>query len=56
MTMNLDIDQVLDSYNKILTSNDRVWLSGSNELYLIESAKKLLYLITQNNFATNKNR
>ena len=54
--MNLDVDQILDSYVKIVTSNDRVWLSGSNELYLMESVKQLLYLIIQNNFASIKNR
>lgn len=54
--MNLEIDLILDSYVKIVTSNDRVWLSGQDELYLMRSVKHLLRLIMQNNFASTKNR
>lgn len=54
--MSLDIDQILDSYVKIVTSNDRVWLTGQDELYLMRSVKQLLRLILQNNFASSKNR
>lgn len=56
VSMNFDVDHVLDSYVKIVTSNDRVWLQGTNELYLIESVQKLLQLIWQNSFAHAKNR
>lgn len=56
ISMNFEVDHVLDSYVKILTSNDRIWLQGTNELYLIESVQKLLQLIWQNSFAHAKNR
>jgi len=54
--MNLEVDQILDSYVKIVTSNDRVWLTGQDELYLMRSVNQLLRLILQNNFLSTKNR
>lgn len=54
--MNLEIDQILDGYVKIVSNNDRMWLSDQDELYLTRSAQQLLRLVMQNNFASSKNR
>lgn len=54
--MNLDVDLILDNYVKIITANDRVWLSGQDELFLMRSVKRVLGLIMQNNFGSTKNR
>jgi nuclear pore complex protein Nup155 len=54
--MNIEVDLILDSYVKVITANDRIWLSGQDELFLMRSVKRLLGLIMHNNFASTKNR
>jgi nuclear pore complex protein Nup155 len=56
MRINLDIDFILDSYVKIVSSNERVWQSDEDELFLVRSVNQLLRLIVQNNFSPTKNR
>lgn len=56
MQMNFDVDLILDSYTKIVTSNERVWMTGNDELFLVRSVKRMLRLVIQNNFAFTKNR
>ncbi|CRK98832.1 CLUMA_CG012077, isoform A [Clunio marinus] len=50
LQMNLEIDQILDSYVKIVTSIISV------DFFLIRSVKRLLQLILQNNLSSSKNR
>jgi nuclear pore complex protein Nup155 len=54
--MNLEVDLILDSYVKTVTSNDRIWHSERDELYLMRSVNRLLHLIIQNSFSNTKNR
>ena len=54
--INADVDLMLDIYTKIVTANDRIWLSGHDELYLIRSVKKALSLIIQKHLTLSKNR
>ncbi|CAG9806092.1 unnamed protein product [Chironomus riparius] len=54
--INADVDLMLDIYTKIVTANDRIWLSGHDELYLIRSVKKALSLIIQKHLSLSKNR
>lgn len=54
--MSLEVDLILDSYVKVITANDRIWLSGQDELFLMRSVKRLLGLIMHTNFASTKNR
>lgn len=54
--INVDVDLMLDIYTKIVTANDRIWLSGHDELFLIRSVKKALNLIIQKHLSLSKNR
>lgn len=55
-SMNVDIDLILDIYTRIVTANDRIWLSDYDELFLIRSVKRLLTLIIQKYLSVSKNR
>lgn len=54
--MNIDVDQILDIYNRIVTVNDRVWLTEYDELFLIRSVWRLLTIIIQRYLSVSKNR
>lgn len=54
--INVDVDLMLDIYTRIVTANDRIWLSEHDELYLIRSVKKLLNLIIQKHLSVSKNK
>nr|XP_040239495.2 nuclear pore complex protein Nup154 [Anopheles coluzzii] len=43
--MNLDIEELLNIYSRLVSMNERVWVTEEDELYLIRSTSALLSLI-----------
>ncbi|XP_053675196.1 nuclear pore complex protein Nup154 isoform X2 [Anopheles nili] len=43
--MNLDIEELLNIYSRLVSMNERVWVTEDDELYLIRSTSALLSLI-----------
>uniref|UniRef100_A0A182QXT3 Nucleoporin Nup133/Nup155-like N-terminal domain-containing protein n=1 Tax=Anopheles farauti TaxID=69004 RepID=A0A182QXT3_9DIPT len=45
--MNLDIEELLNIYSRLVSMNERIWVTEEDELYLIRSTSTLLSLIGQ---------
>ncbi|XP_058056850.1 nuclear pore complex protein Nup154 [Anopheles bellator] len=43
--MNLDVDDLLNIYSRLVSMNERIWVTEDDELYLIRSTAALLALI-----------
>ncbi|XP_035777971.1 nuclear pore complex protein Nup154-like [Anopheles albimanus] len=43
--MNLDIEELLNIYSRLVSMNERIWVTEEDELYLIRSTARLLALI-----------
>uniref|UniRef100_A0A182M8L3 Nucleoporin Nup133/Nup155-like N-terminal domain-containing protein n=1 Tax=Anopheles culicifacies TaxID=139723 RepID=A0A182M8L3_9DIPT len=43
--MNLDIEELLNIYSRLVSMNERIWVTEDDELYLIRSTSALLSLI-----------
>ncbi|XP_058446271.1 nuclear pore complex protein Nup154 [Malaya genurostris] len=55
--MNLDIDALLNIYSRLISMNERVWVTDEDELYLVRSTAKLLSIIaSQPNLVPLKDR
>ncbi|XP_055543878.1 nuclear pore complex protein Nup154 [Wyeomyia smithii] len=55
--MNLDIDGLLNIYARLISMNERVWVTDEDELYLVRSTAKLLSIIaSQPNLIPLKDR
>jgi nuclear pore complex protein Nup155 len=55
--MNLDIDSILDIYMRMISMNERVWITDDDELYLIRAIILLLSLLaSQTTLIPAKNR
>ncbi|XP_055641373.1 nuclear pore complex protein Nup154 isoform X2 [Toxorhynchites rutilus septentrionalis] len=55
--MNLDVDALLNIYSRLISMNERVWVTEDDELYLVRSTAKLLSIIaSQPNLVPLKDR
>lgn len=45
--MKIDVDMLLDIYNRMVSMNERVWAAEGNEWHLIESTTRLLEILTE---------
>ncbi|KAL9706816.1 hypothetical protein quinque_010334 [Culex quinquefasciatus] len=43
--MNLDVDALLNIYSRLISMNERVWVTEEDELYLVRSTSKLLLIV-----------
>ncbi|XP_065080595.1 nuclear pore complex protein Nup154 [Ochlerotatus camptorhynchus] len=55
--MNLDVDSMLNIYSRLISMNERVWVTDEDELYLVRSTAKLLSIVSsQPNLVPLKDR
>ncbi|XP_055597782.1 nuclear pore complex protein Nup154 [Uranotaenia lowii] len=55
--MNLDVDSLLNIYSRLVSMNERVWVTEEDELYLVRSTAQLLSIVaSQPNLVQLKDR
>ncbi|KFB48176.1 AGAP007999-PA-like protein [Anopheles sinensis] len=57
LEMNLDVEELINIYSRLVSMNERIWMTDRDELYLIRSTTNLLSLIAaQPSLVPLKNR